>query len=627
MGSFDESRTVKTKHWRVLKSLKASVTERRDVTFTTTMLTLLGVSKSPEQRRARNPMDDDRQSTPGPSKVGREDDVQDDDDDRLMRTEDEDDARTATTTTTAHVVDGDGGNWTRQNVRLATLVYDGSCMVRVRESGGSSGERRIEARVRVMVGNGNGNGDGDGDDGDRRGEPTTSRMLRVHVSCDHDPFFYHAMEVREEDYAKLRAEQRLVVSFDEFPKALVRLIRACDGGGDDAQKDVYCVLDVPGPGHPTPDVSTFSIVETNAFNQFTHVALKFKPASDRAAKRILAGLLMDARERERELKRFEKLYRESQGALESSRAKSIEAQMKYAEASAKGKREILDELERARERYEADKRELRKRMDDALQAKAEAEREKFAAQNKVSELGTKLGLIEGELAITKRELQRVREDNAALDAEVHERDKAHSARALRVEWLEKQLGDKEEVIELLKSRLDASEEHKVALAASWEQARRALGKAEERVAASAEEINKGNGIIEELHKEVRAGKIKTKIQAAVIKKQEALLEERQMTVRSAAGERAEASLETENLLNQIQALRARESELTGKLEESNALLQSNQQVIQWLNSELTAANAGKPTASAIAGAPPRLSDVPRSPLIDLSSPAPAAASR
>ena len=597
-----------------------------------TMLTLLGASKSPEHRRARL-MDDDRESTPGPSKGAREEDadvaVDDDfdaDDDRLVRTEDDD---ATTTTTTAHVVDGDGGNWTRQNVRLATLVYDGSCGVRVRETSGGAGgsaspssqERRIEARVRVMVGNGNGGDDG-GDDGRRGGETTTtSRMLRVHVSCDHDPFFYHAMEVREEDYAKLRAEQRLVVSFDEFPKALVRLIRACDGGRD-GQKDVYCVLDVPGPGHPTPDVSTFSIVETNAFNQFTHVALKFKPASDRAAKRILAGLLMDARERERELKRFEKLYRESQGALESSRAKSIEAQMKYAEASAKGKREILDELERARERYEADKRELRKRMDDALQEKAEIDREKFSAQNKVSELGTKLGLIEGELAITKRELQRVREDNAALDAEVHERDKAHSARALRVEWLEKQLGDKEEVIELLKSRLDASEEHKVALAASWEQARRALGKAEERVAASAEEINKGNSIIEELHKEVRAGKNKTKIQAAVIKKQEALLEERQMTVRSAAGDRAEASLETQNLLDQIQALRARESELTGKLEESNALLQSNQQVIQWLNSELTVANAGKPPQSASAPAA-RLSDVPRSPLIDLSSPAPA----
>ena len=45
---------------------------------------------------------------------------------------------------------------------------------------------------------------------------------------------------------------------------------------------------------------------------------------------------MDAKDRERELKRFETLYRESQDALEIARAKSLEAQMKYAEASANG---------------------------------------------------------------------------------------------------------------------------------------------------------------------------------------------------------------------------------------------------------------------------------------------------
>ena len=88
------------------------------------------------------------------------------------------------------------------------------------------------------------------------------------------------------------------------------------------------------------------------------------------------------------------------------------------------------------------------RVDEAIRAKNEMEREKLASQGKVSELATKLGLLEGDVAITRRELTRVREENAALDAEIHERDKAHSARALRVEWLEKQLGDKEEVIDL-----------------------------------------------------------------------------------------------------------------------------------------------------------------------------------
>ena len=189
---------------------------------------------------------------------------------------------------------------------------------------------------------------------------------------------------------------------------------------------------------------------------------------------------------------------------------------------------------------------------------------------------------------------------------------------MRVEWLEKQLEDKEEVIQLFKSRLDASEEHKVALASSWEQTRQSLGKAEERLAASAAEITKGNEIIETLQSQTRAAKSKAKIQAAVIKRQEALLEERLTSVESAAGERAEHSLETRELEDRIRALTDEKAELNTKLAESHALLQSNQQVIEWLNSELNAAALGR----AVKPRPAR--DPPRSPLIDFSSPPPAA---
>ena len=586
------------------------------------MLTLLASSSSPETR-ARASVDDVPR-TPGPSGhdgegAGEGCAREGASEDRLERG----DADDVTVMRTSYVVDGDGGSWSTQSVRMATLVHDGGCGMRVRERGGGQGEtreRRARARVRVMVGPSAGEGARGGELGEDGGG-SGSRMLRVHVSCDDDPFFYHAMEVREEDYGRLRAEQRLVVNFDEFPRALVRLIQACDraSSGSDSSKDVYCVLDVTHAGDGTSGgSSTLSIVETNEFNQFTHVALKFKPASDRAAKRILAGLLLDARDRERELRRFEKLYRDSQDALELARAKSLEAQMKYAESSATGKREILDELERARERFEAEKRDLRKRVDETLREKSDLEREKFSAQNKVSELGTKLGLLEGELSITKRELQRVREENAALDAEVHERDKAHSSRALRVEWLEKQLEDKDEVVQLLKSRLDASEEHKVALASSWEQSRRALGKAEERLAASAAEITKGNEIIENLQRECRAAKSKTKIQAAVIKRQEALLQERLVNVESAASDAAERSFETRELEEKLRVLTAEKTELTTRLAESHALLQSNQQVIEWLNRELNEAALGRAPSRAVAPA----REAPRSPLIDLSSPVP-----
>lgn len=403
------------------------------------------------------------------------------------------------------------------------------------------------------------------------------------------------------------------------------MLRACEDGDatetptTETRKSVtHCVLDVTrgkkGNGEAT---SALSVVETSDFNQFTHVRLKFKPASDRAAKRILAGLLLDARERERELARFESLYEESRAMVERARAESLDARVELAEASATGKREILDELERQRTRYEDEKREMSARVDEAIRAKNEMEREKLASQGKVSELATKLGLLEGDVAITRRELTRVREENAALDAEIHERDKAHSARALRVEWLEKQLGDKEEVIDLLRSRLDAGEEHKVALASSWEQTRVALARAEERVAASASEINKGNAIIEELQSDIRSLKSKMKIQTAVIKRQEALLDERGAAALAVAGERAERSLETRELVDQNRQLTERNQTLDAELTDARATLESNKRVIDWLNTELSAASL---RGGGSAPPPPPAVAAPRSPLIDLSSP-------
>jgi len=581
------------------------------------------VSRTPEPSTSRPTRDSDDEPT--------DDDDIDDDRSRKMKMTN---ASTTTRATRAHVVDGDGASWSTACVRHATLEHDGTCAMRVREhdaNGETTRERVVSARVRVLTGRASGDEDEDEEAVAHTTTTINSRMIRVHVSCDDDPFFYHAMEVREEDYGRLRAEQRLVVTFDEFPRALVRLMRACeDGGAEERRKGhksvTHCVLDVTrgnktstGDGDAT---SALSVVETSDFNQFTHVRLKFKPASDRAAKRILAGLLLDARERERELARFERLYEESRAMVERARAESMDARVELAEASATGKREILDELERQRARYEDEKREMSARVDEAMRAKNEMEREKLASQGKVSELATKLGLLEGDVAITRRELTRVREENAALDAEIHARDKAHSARALRVEWLEKQLGDKEEVIELLRSRLDAGEEHKVALASSWEQTRVALARAEERVAASASEINKGNAIIEELQSDIRSLKSKMKIQTAVIKRQEALLDERGAAALAVAGERAERSLEHRQLIDQNRTLTERNDALDAQLTDAKATLESHARVIDWLNAELAAASLGRVPRAAVAipAAPPTVE--PRAPLIDLSSPKP-----
>ena len=83
-----------------------------------------------------------------------------------------------------------------------------------------------------------------------------------------------------------------------------------------------------------------------------------------------------------------------------------------------------------------------------------------------------------------------------------------------------------------------------------------------------------------------------------------MLEERLSSVNVAAGERAEASLEQRELAAANAALRDEKAALSQKLAESHALLQSNQQVIEWLNAELTNATAGRPVAAFASSAAP-----------------------
>ena len=77
-----------------------------------------------------------------------------------------------------------------------------------------------------------------------------------------------------------------------------------------------------------------------------------------------------------------------------------------------------------------------------------------------------------------------------------------------------------------------------------------------------------------------------------------------------AGDRAERSMETADLLDQDKTLNTREADLSAKIAASQALLTSNQQVIQWLNQQLTEASLHRAPAAAPRGASPRQPSTP-----------------
>lgn len=52
-------------------------------------------------------------------------------------------------------------------------------------------------------------------------------MLRLYLSDEADPFALHVLEVGEEEYAALRAEQGIRVDFANFPGKLIGLLEQC----------------------------------------------------------------------------------------------------------------------------------------------------------------------------------------------------------------------------------------------------------------------------------------------------------------------------------------------------------------------------------------------------------------
>ena len=289
---------------------------------------------------------------------------------------------------------------------------------------------------------------------------------------------------------------------------------------------------------------------------------------------------------------------------DAARDAQAAAQARLDELAAKLKRGALEELENTKTRMEGERSASEAGFKSAidsltsrnneLDARArELMEQKYALDSKYSDASSRATSAEAALETARAELKTLREANKDLDKGLNEREKSSQSSGMRVEWLETQLADKEELMKSLRSRVEAAESYKQSQESALEDARAAAVRAEDRVSASAGEIRKSNQIIERLQAELRSAKAKAKLKAAVIAQQETLLSERQSALDAAIRERAEATRETDACRSEIRALTARVEDQRRKLEESQALLASNQQMITWLNGQVNEAQLGR----------------------------------
>ncbi|KAG6552985.1 hypothetical protein Mapa_005322 [Marchantia paleacea] len=259
--------------------------------------------------------------------------------------------------------------------------------------------------------------------------------------------------------------------------------------------------------------------------------------------------------------------------------------------------ELKERLERERADLES---RLRQQADVQHERATELDKQvrtlldtKYKLDTKVTELRTKFVALEKDLDEKSQECERLRRENRNLDSEKHENAKQLSRHLIRLSALEQEVQDKGDLLSNLTMQLENQAAHRSALEGSWKEAQAAAERAEERASISSSEINKCYQIIDKLQMELRSMKSKVKLKGQVTSQQDTLIQEKQAAIEKGLSDNSTLQQEVNRLKLENESLKKKSDDLQGKLEEAQELVKSNEQMIQWLNQQLTEAQLGK----------------------------------
>lgn len=119
------------------------------------------------------------------------------------------------------------------------------------------------------------------------------QMLQLRISDVNDPFFMWQLDLTEEEFYSLRAEQNLLVDFANFPYKLIELLQKCLAfPANEPAAPFYAQLTV----NPQEGSAHLAFIERTSFRQVTQLSLKLKAVESEVLKRKLADLLRNYRE-------------------------------------------------------------------------------------------------------------------------------------------------------------------------------------------------------------------------------------------------------------------------------------------------------------------------------------------
>ena len=435
-------------------------------------------------------------------------------------------------------------------------------------------------------------------------EQEKKTTIIIQITNPNDPLILYSLKLSELEYKKIIEEQKILISFDDFPNFLLNLVKLCIDENNQSYSASLYLANIPEV--------TFIIQEKIKFKITEHIVLKLKKANDTELKKYLSKKYLDLKSYF--LDNFNKLNEANQkNEILKNENISLKENIKNIEYNNKENINFLtsdknNEINLIKENY------IKKAKNHLELYENEKQSIIYKYEERISELKNKLDNLEknnhnleekiikyeidqknyeGKYENSNTELNKqikenniIRQDNRTYKEQCSILEKNLNELKYKNDSLEKELEESKNsnlnlniIIDSLKKQLLSNEENINSLKSNNITLKLKLDK-------SIEEIKKGNNIIEKLSNEVKNKKSKLKaiketkdIQERMIKQNQNILDTQCMDMDNLKKDLDLKNQEIDELKNKIE-------KYNQNLNENEKLLEENKKMILYLNKNL-----------------------------------------
>lgn len=438
--------------------------------------------------------------------------------------------------------------------------------------------------------------------------PVCRKSLCVLLADDDDPCFLYSLFITEDDFKVLKAQQGLLVDFDNFATQLIYLLEQCQVPAASLSKTPKFLLLLSEESGEW----TFKFVETNNFKHLCHLCLNIAPSNDSQIKTHMAMKIKQLKEcllqKDRDILGLEARQSDLSCKLESKVkeldqleqkwvAEKTQLQMSLAQQINLEKERLLQLKMELQHQCEREKMELEQRHSDVIKQLhtelAEYKTQNITYKDKQSFLEAtnfeqlkQIQTLEKELNLVQRDLSQLKKQNSKLDGDYHDKDKTVNSLKTKVAVLEQEMKDKTILINKHTEMLKNAKEQKQRLEELLTEKDGQLQRKQNSLTRLSDELVKANEILGKIQNELASTKSKLKLRTSIALEQERLLDAKHKEVGQLENKIDTYTKEVRDTKAEVDNLKEQVKNLQTQIEEKEKTIKNNDNVISWLNRRL-----------------------------------------